>query len=262
MTLGQRIYEFRKRAGITQEELADRLGVSRQAVSKWESDAAYPETDKLKCLCGIFSVTADELLFGGETERKEEIKQAPTSLFGSFHYEYVSERKIFGMPLVHINVGLGFYRAHGFFAVGNIATGIFSFGALAAGVVSFGALAVGILALGALVLGGLALGAIALGLLSLGGIAVGVFAIGGLSVGYLAFGGLAVGQFALGDVAYGFCAVGESRARGTHTFLIGSTAEEREACLQSLSVWLDANVSPSLSGTVRFLAELLTLSGA
>ena len=47
MTTGQRIYEARKKAGMTQEELADRLGVSRQAVSKWESDAAYPETDKI-----------------------------------------------------------------------------------------------------------------------------------------------------------------------------------------------------------------------
>ena len=260
MTLGERIYGFRKRAGITQEELAEKLGVSRQAVSKWESDAAFPETEKIKSLCEIFSVSADELLFGGETEKKQE--NAVPFFSGAWRYEYVSKRNIFGMPLVHINVGLGICRAHGFFAVGNIATGIFSFGALSAGVVSLGALSVGLLAFGAIVLGGLALGAIALGLLALGGIAVGVFAIGGLSVGYLAFGGLAVGQFALGDAAFGWCAVGESRARGAHTFLIGSTAAERDACLQTLSVWLDANVSPSIAGTVRFLAELLALGGA
>ena len=44
MTTGQKIYECRKNAGLTQEELAEKLGVSRQAVSKWESDAAFPET--------------------------------------------------------------------------------------------------------------------------------------------------------------------------------------------------------------------------
>ena len=67
MTTGQRIYEARKKAGMTQEELADRLGVSRQAVSKWESDAAYPETDKIVELCKLFSLSADELLLGAES---------------------------------------------------------------------------------------------------------------------------------------------------------------------------------------------------
>ncbi len=43
MTTGEIIFEYRKKAGLTQEELADRLGVSRQAVSKWEQDAAFPE---------------------------------------------------------------------------------------------------------------------------------------------------------------------------------------------------------------------------
>jgi len=47
MTLGEKIYALRKERGITQEELADRLGVSRQAVSKWELGQGYPETVKL-----------------------------------------------------------------------------------------------------------------------------------------------------------------------------------------------------------------------
>ena len=41
MTLGQRIQELRKRAGLTQEQLAERMGVTRQAVSKWESDLSH-----------------------------------------------------------------------------------------------------------------------------------------------------------------------------------------------------------------------------
>ena len=66
MTTGQKIYECRKRAGMTQEELAGRLNVSRQAVSKWEADAAFPETEKILALCRLFSLSADELLFGNE----------------------------------------------------------------------------------------------------------------------------------------------------------------------------------------------------
>ena len=47
MTLGEKIAKQRKENNYTQEQLADLLGVSRQSVSKWESDLAYPETDKL-----------------------------------------------------------------------------------------------------------------------------------------------------------------------------------------------------------------------
>ena len=47
MTLGQRIQKLRKGAGLTQEQLAERMGVTRQAVSKWESDGGVPELDTL-----------------------------------------------------------------------------------------------------------------------------------------------------------------------------------------------------------------------
>ena len=47
MTLGEKLARARREKNITQEQLADYLGVSRQSVSKWESDIAYPETDKL-----------------------------------------------------------------------------------------------------------------------------------------------------------------------------------------------------------------------
>ena len=47
MTLGQRIAECRKRLGLSQEGLGEKLGVSRQAISKWEADGAVPEVDKL-----------------------------------------------------------------------------------------------------------------------------------------------------------------------------------------------------------------------
>ena len=69
MTLGQRIQELRKGAGLTQEQLAERMGVTRQAVSKWESDGGVPELDTLIAMSRLFHVTIGQLL-GVEELRK------------------------------------------------------------------------------------------------------------------------------------------------------------------------------------------------
>lgn len=62
MTLGQRIQKERLRLGLSQEGLGEKVGVSRQAVSKWEADGAVPDTDKLIALSKLFGVTLNELL--------------------------------------------------------------------------------------------------------------------------------------------------------------------------------------------------------
>ncbi len=62
MTLGDKLSRLRKQHNYTQEQLADIVGVSRQSISKWESDAAYPETDKLIVLSKLFHCTVDYLL--------------------------------------------------------------------------------------------------------------------------------------------------------------------------------------------------------
>ena len=62
MTLGPRIQESRMRLGLSQEALGEKLGVSRQAVSKWEADAAVPDTDKLIALSKLFGLTLNQLL--------------------------------------------------------------------------------------------------------------------------------------------------------------------------------------------------------
>ena len=69
MTLADRIQQLRKQKGISQEELADRVGVSRQAVSKWESDGGVPELDTLIAMSRLFHVTIGQLL-GVEELRK------------------------------------------------------------------------------------------------------------------------------------------------------------------------------------------------
>lgn len=62
MTLGQRIQELRKQRGMSQEALGDALGVSRQAVSKWEGDNGIPELDTLIAMSRLFEVTVGQLL--------------------------------------------------------------------------------------------------------------------------------------------------------------------------------------------------------
>lgn len=71
MTLGETIQYYRKRAGLSQEALAELAGVSRQAVSKWELGDATPEVDKLLALAKAFGVTTDELLSEAEPARAQ-----------------------------------------------------------------------------------------------------------------------------------------------------------------------------------------------
>lgn len=68
MTLAEKIIQRRKLLGMSQEELAEKLGVSRQSVSKWELGAAIPETDKIVLMSEIFGVSCDYLLKDGDTE--------------------------------------------------------------------------------------------------------------------------------------------------------------------------------------------------
>lgn len=74
MTLGQRIYQYRRANNLSQEDLAESLNVSRQSVSKWETDGSVPDLDKMVALSELFGITLDELVKGEEPPpRKQEI---------------------------------------------------------------------------------------------------------------------------------------------------------------------------------------------
>lgn len=62
MNLGDKIYTLRKQHGLSQEELGDKLNVSRQTISKWERNESTPDLDKIAPLCALFDLSADELL--------------------------------------------------------------------------------------------------------------------------------------------------------------------------------------------------------
>jgi transcriptional regulator with XRE-family HTH domain len=77
MEFNEKIQELRKHKGLTQEELAEVLFVSRAAISKWESGRGYPNLDSLKAIAKFFGVTIDELLSGDEllTIAEEDTRQ-------------------------------------------------------------------------------------------------------------------------------------------------------------------------------------------
>ena len=82
MEFHEKLQELRKQKGLTQEELAEALYVSRTAISKWESGRGYPNIDSLKALSAFFSVTIDALLSGGEvlTIAEEDRRQKKSRL--------------------------------------------------------------------------------------------------------------------------------------------------------------------------------------
>ena len=69
-SIGSRICRYRKEKGLTQEELVNKLGVSAQAVSKWENDQSCPDISLLPQLCRVLGITTDELLTGKTNEVK------------------------------------------------------------------------------------------------------------------------------------------------------------------------------------------------
>ena len=62
MNFSEKLFELRKKSGLSQEELADKINVSRQTISKWEMNQSSPEMDKLVNLSEIFNISIDELV--------------------------------------------------------------------------------------------------------------------------------------------------------------------------------------------------------
>lgn len=252
MSLGNKLAKLRKEHNYTQEQLAELLGVSRQAISKWESNAAYPETEKLIRLARMYDCSLDYLLLDKEKEPAKEVVAQKFDL-SSLCYERVSQKKIGNMPLWHINIGYG-RVARGVFALGLAARGIFSVGLVSLGVVSFGILSVGLLALGCLTLGLLSIGAISVGVLALGAIVVGIFALGAMAIGQFAVGALAIGNYAaFGDSARAAIAIGRTEAFGT---LFQSPGLDGEAYQTTMRL-LDDQVPWYLSAFKKLFLMLL-----
>lgn len=114
MSLGQRLMELRKEKHLSQEEVADKLNVTRQSVSKWETDQSTPDFDKILPICELFGITTEELITGSKEVKSNNI------LDGEVVYETEEnkQRRIGGLAL-----GIFLY----FVAVAWIVSGIAAF---------------------------------------------------------------------------------------------------------------------------------------
>ncbi|QNL45639.1 helix-turn-helix transcriptional regulator [Oscillibacter hominis] len=229
MEFSEKLALQRKRRGLSQEQLADRLGVTRQSVSKWESGTAVPELGKLIALSELFSVSVDYLVKNAQDEewphREEDTGDAAAQarmerqvaeLHRMFRgYRYTSAAKVFGLPLVSIRLCRRMMGrddvARGVIAIGNAAVGVVAIGAFSVGLFGLGAFSVGLAAVGALAAGGVSFGALSVGVVAMGSCAIGVWTCGVASVAK---------EVAVGIAAAAETAVGKD-AVGTHVLLWG-----------------------------------------
>ena len=222
MNFSEKLTALRRQAGMSQEQLADRLGVTRQSVSKWESGAAQPELAKLVALSELFRVSVDYLVKdyveepeppekgGTSTDRLEAQVEEISRYFRVWAWD--SRTRIGGLPLVSIRFSGNRMRLRDT-ARGIIAVGVLSLGIMSAGLVSIGVISAGALALGCLAFGLAALGPVAIGLLAFGPVALGRWYAGGVTA---VAGKIAVGVAAVGDTAVG------NDALGKHVLLWGN----------------------------------------
>lgn len=243
MNLAEKLTIQRKKSGMSQEQLAERLGITRQSVSKWEAGSSIPEISKLVAMSEIFRVSLDYLLkdyldeeknsgiaAGGcrnepygekRSEANQQMDEDNSRLEKKVDdlaryikgYQYTSKTKIAGIPLVSIRFSRQLGRdgiAKGIIAIGNVAIGVISLGACSFGIISFGSIAVGLLAIGALAFGLAAWGAVAIGVVAFGASAMGIYSAGASAWGQ---------EVAVGVSAMGETAIGET-VKGTHCLTI------------------------------------------
>lgn len=75
MNIGEKLFELRKEKNLSQEEVADKLNVTRQTISKWETNQSTPDFDKIIPICELFEISTEELLTGNKKEEKNAQEQ-------------------------------------------------------------------------------------------------------------------------------------------------------------------------------------------
>jgi len=149
MSFRKNLKYLRKKKNLSQEDLAFKLGVSRQAVSKWESGAAYPETEKMITMCTLFDCTLDELIKEDIPElRSEEVKRYTfndlvkeitdlikrtsemlSAMSGKFLFKFLFEIGILLVLILLLRIPFDYVRSLGyniFFAIGGNISNVLS----------------------------------------------------------------------------------------------------------------------------------------
>ena len=94
MDLGENLYNLRKKKNLSQEEVAEKLNVTRQTISKWETGESKPDFDKIVPICNLFEITTEELLSGKQAEKKENIKETISNINNKEKQEITRKRAI------------------------------------------------------------------------------------------------------------------------------------------------------------------------
>lgn len=106
MNLSEKIFELRKANGMSQEQLAEKIGVSRQSISKWESGESTPEMERLIELSKVFNVTTDYLLKTSEVDqlaiRTETIEKKQERLQAEFQKQHVKNHRILSCAFIYV----------------------------------------------------------------------------------------------------------------------------------------------------------------
>lgn len=108
MTLGEKIINLRNAANISQEQLAEKINVSRQSVSKWEMDQALPQIDKVLQICELFDITTDELLHD-KIEVKANEKHTGNKYFGTDGFRGEANVNLTSLQAYKVGRFLGWY---------------------------------------------------------------------------------------------------------------------------------------------------------
>ncbi len=117
MTIGEKITSLRTSQGLSQEQLAEKLNVSRQAVSKWETGTAIPQTEKIIEICALFGISADALIFPSEHAMAEKNK---TKYFGTDGFRGEANVSLTSLHAYKVGRFLGWYYSSPF--SGNISS--------------------------------------------------------------------------------------------------------------------------------------------
>lgn len=113
MTIGEKIAQLRTDANISQEELAEKIDVSRQSVSKWEMNQAMPQIDKILVLCELFHISADELLRDEiALKRRNSKERTANKYFGTDGFRGEANMNLTSMQAYKVGRFLGWYYSH------------------------------------------------------------------------------------------------------------------------------------------------------
>ena len=104
MNLGEKIYELRKQQNLSQEELGDKLNVSRQTISKWERNESTPDLDKIVPLCDLFNLSVDELLQVKKIEKSKSEMQSSSKTYPMKKLLRISSVILFAIAILALSL--------------------------------------------------------------------------------------------------------------------------------------------------------------